>query len=82
MQTPEALNPAAEMPSACLLCGRPALILGCFVPHEPQRWSSTVLAPGMTLVFFYGLCSSCFQKPDLTDQVETSICRDLLGRLN
>jgi hypothetical protein len=45
----------------CLLCGAPATILGCFVPHQPERWglTSEAPAPGTLRTVWYGLCENC-----------------------
>jgi hypothetical protein len=51
----------ANLTSTCLLCSRPADVLGCFEPHSPHLWPFRRV--------WYRICRRCLRAKNL-DRVE------------
>lgn len=54
----------------CLLCGRPTFIHGVFVPTLSSEWK---IPEGWEI--HYGLCTTCYKNPDVTEFVENFIAQ-------
>ena len=51
----------------CLICGRPAIMAGVFIPENPRAWGAPT---GRSRLFRYGLCDECKGHQDTPDKVE------------
>jgi hypothetical protein len=71
-----AIERAAENIDACILCGKPRALLGCFMADDPERYLPVKLKPGKTRALFYGLCDPCHEQPDKLARVEARLERD------
>jgi hypothetical protein len=63
---------AAALLLPCILCGKPAVGAGVFVPDDPQASGAP---PGKTRGLFYSLCAHCQDEPRRNELVE-----DVLGK--
>lgn len=60
----------------CLLCGGAPVVVGVFIPQDPEAWGST---KGKGRIFRYCLCESCQKKPDSPERVEKIIRVEIAG---
>jgi len=66
----------ARTTQRCLLCSNRSRILGLFVPSSSQLYGA---AAGHDRSIAYGLCSSCYARPDVVEVVEERIFRAVSG---
>jgi hypothetical protein len=68
-------DPARYGIEACKLCGRAAVMVGAFLPTDPEYARRIGQPEGKTRVALYGLCGGCYALPKHVrhERVEASL---------
>ena len=75
------LKRLAAQGGPCIRCGKPAEVVGMFVPNDDEKYYRSPIK-GKKRSYFYFVCNDCSQLPDATDFAERWVSAHIAHEIN